>query len=254
MNEKVIEVFGISKSFKGKKNNIDAVDNISFSINKGECLGIIGESGSGKSTAAQMIAGFVKADSGEIFFKNKKIDLCKKDFKSRYGIQMIFQNPESSLNPKMKVRKILSEAALYLSDMNERERMQRAVQVLKLVHLPEEYLDKYPYELSGGECQRVAIARALVLKPQLLICDEVTSALDASVKAQIMRILSELKTNEKISILFITHDLALVDLICDTIAVMHKGRIIEIDKTDRILNNPTQEYTKQLLNSVITVD
>lgn len=253
MNEKIIEALDISKTFKVKKQSVRAVDSVSFSIKKGECLGLIGESGSGKSTVAQIIAGFETADSGTLNYLNRDIDMKKRDYKSRFGMQMIFQDPLSSLNPKMKIKKILSEAALYLSDMKEKDRLDRAAEVLELVRLPREYLEKYPYELSGGECQRAAIARSIMLKPQLLICDEITSALDVSVQAQILKIINDLKNREKVSILFITHDLLLVNSVCDNIAVMHQGRIVETGKTDEIIRNCKNEYTKQLMDSILTV-
>ena len=198
----VLKITDLKKSFVVKKSTLSAVNGISFSLEEGECLGLTGESGSGKSTAAQIIAGFVQADSGTMEYLGKNIDLRKKDFKSRIGMQLIFQDPFSSLNPKMKVKKILGEAALYLSDMTKIQRLERAGEVLELVRLNQSYLEKYPYQLSGGECQRVAIARALMLMPRLLICDEITSALDLSVCSQIPSIIEELKTEEKISILF----------------------------------------------------
>lgn len=250
----VLKITDLKKSFVVKKSTLSAVNGISFSLEEGECLGLTGESGSGKSTAAQIIAGFVRADSGTMEYLDKNIDLRKKDFKSRIGMQLIFQDPFSSLNPKMKVKKILGEAALYLSDMTKTQRFERAGEVLELVRLNQSYLEKYPYQLSGGECQRVAIARALMLMPRLLICDEITSALDVSVRSQILSIIEELKTEEKISILFITHDLLSASRVCDNVAVMHSGMIVDNGDTQFVMSGGSSPYTKRLIESIMTVE
>lgn len=250
----VLKITDLKKSFVVKKSTLSAVNGISFSLEEGECLGLTGESGSGKSTAAQIIAGFVRADSGTMEYLDKNIDLRKKDFKSRIGMQLIFQDPFSSLNPKMKVKKILGEAALYLSDMTKTQRLERAGEVLDLVRLNQSYLEKYPYQLSGGECQRVAIARALMLMPRLLICDEITSALDVSVRSQILSIIEKLKTEEKISILFITHDLLSAGRVCDNVAVMHSGMIVDRGDTQFVMSGGSSPYTKRLIESIMTVE
>ncbi len=250
----VLKITDLKKSFVVKKSTLSAVNGISFSLEEGECLGLTGESGSGKSTAAQIIAGFVQADSGTMEYLDKNIDLRKKDFKSRIGMQLIFQDPFSSLNPKMKVKKILGEAALYLSDMTKTQRLERAGEVLELVRLNQSYLEKYPYQLSGGECQRVAIARALMLMPRLLICDEITSALDVSVRSQILSIIEKLKIEEKISILFITHDLLSAGRVCDNVAVMHSGMIVDNGDTQFVLSGGSSPYTKRLIGSIMTVE
>lgn len=250
----VLKITDLKKSFVVKKSTLSAVNGISFSLEEGECLGLTGESGSGKSTAAQIIAGFVRADSGTMEYLDKNIDLRKKDFKSRIGMQLIFQDPFSSLNPKMKVKKILGEAALYLSDMTKIQRLERAGEVLELVRLNQSYLEKYPYQLSGGECQRVAIARALMLMPRLLICDEITSALDVSVRSQILSIIEKLKIEEKISILFITHDLLSAGRVCDNVAVMHSGMIVDNGDTQFVMSGGSSPYTKRLIESIMTVE
>lgn len=250
----VLKITDLKKSFVVKKSTLSAVNGISFSLEEGECLGLTGESGSGKSTVAQIIAGFVQADSGTMEYLGKNIDLRKKDFKSRIGMQLIFQDPFSSLNPKMKVKKILGEAALYLSDMTKTQRLERAGEVLDLVRLNQSYLEKYPYQLSGGECQRVAIARALMLMPRLLICDEITSALDVSVRSQILSIIEKLKIEEKISILFITHDLLSAGRVCDNVAVMHSGMIVDNGDTQFVMSGGSSSYTKRLIESIMTVE
>lgn len=250
----VLKITDLKKSFVVKKSTLSAVNGISFSLEEGECLGLTGESGSGKSTVAQIIAGFVQVDSGTMEYLDKNIDLRKKDFKSRIGMQLIFQDPFSSLNPKMKVKKILGEAALYLSDMTKTQRLERAGEVLDLVRLNQSYLEKYPYQLSGGECQRVAIARALMLMPRLLICDEITSALDVSVRSQILSIIEKLKIEEKISILFITHDLLSAGRVCDNVVVMRSGMIVDSGDTQFVMSGGSSPYTKRLIESIMTVE
>ncbi|MCR5656990.1 MAG: dipeptide/oligopeptide/nickel ABC transporter ATP-binding protein [Butyrivibrio sp.] len=252
MKDVVLKVVSLKKTFCRKNVRVCAAADISFEIKKGRCLGLIGESGSGKSTIAQIIAGFERADEGSVFFNDKECLVSRQDFNSRYGMQLIFQNPESSLNPRMKVREILFEAARYLSDLNKEQMEKLAKEVLSQVHLPDKYLGRYPYELSGGECQRVAIARALMLSPGLLICDEITSALDVLVQAQIMDILKGLK-EKGISILFITHDLALAEEICDEILVLKEGREVERGSAYDIMHRSTKEYTKLLIDSILTV-
>lgn len=252
MSGLVLRAKSLKKTFCRKDVKVLAANDISFEIEKGKCLGLIGESGSGKSTIARIIAGFEKADEGSVFFNDKECLVDRQDFAGRFGMQLIFQNPESSLNPRMKVRESLFEAARYLSDMTKGQMEDRAKEVLAQVHLPKRYLDRYPYELSGGECQRVAIARSLMLSPKLLICDEITSALDVLVQAQIMDILKELK-EKGISLLFITHDLSLAAMICDEILVLKNGQEVERGSADDIMLRSTKDYTKLLIDSILTV-
>lgn len=231
MNGSVIELRDVSKSFSKGTKKINVLNSVSLSISSGQCLGITGASGSGKTTLAQIIAGFEKANNGSMTYLGKNIDLSKKDFKSRRGIKMIFQNPLNSLPPKMKVKRILSEAALYWSDLNKNERMKRAEESLALTRLSNDYLEKYPHELSGGECQRVAIARAIMLRPKLLICDEITSALDMPTQAQIISIINGLRSNYDMAVLFITHDIRLILSVCDCAAVIKNGTISGLDES-----------------------
>ena len=209
-------------------------------MNSCECLGLIGESGSGKSTVANLAAGLRKPTSGQISF---------------YGehMQMVFQNPLTSFSPKMKILDSVCEGLRYRTTMTRKEQEARAYEVLEMVGLKQEYAQKYSHELSGGECQRAAIGRAIMIKPQLLICDEVTSALDVSVQAQIIRLLHNLKREMKMSYLFISHDLALVSSICDRIAVMYEGGIVESGSVREVLDNPREDYTKKLLDAVLKI-
>lgn len=248
MAENILEVKNLNKSFYkrevfiGKqKERTRAVDGVSFSIERGSCLGLIGESGSGKSTTAYMTAGLLKKDSGEINF---------------YGnhMQMIFQDPMKAMDPRMKVIDNICEGLIYHKDNLRKEEIRnRALEVMDMVQLDRKYADRYSRELSGGECQRATIARAILICPELLICDEVTSALDVSVQAQIMQLLAYLKKQLHLSCLFISHDIALVNSFCDSVAVMYQGKIVETGKTMDVIRNPKEEYTKQLIDSVLTL-
>lgn len=239
MSTNVLEIKNLVKEFYNNKTKLTAVDNVSFSIAKGEIFGLLGESGSGKTTIAQLIAGFQKPTSGRIIVNGR--------------MQMVFQNPVESLQPRMKVINALIEGMCYHSKASKDEIRSRAFEVLKLVGLDETYVGRYPGELSGGQCQRVAIGRAIMLPPDLLICDEVTSALDVSVQAQIVSLLKELQQSLGMSILFITHDIALAGVFCDKIAVMQNGVVVETGTSKKITLTPTHPYTKQLIEAVLSI-
>ena len=246
MPEYILTAEHLKKVFRGREKygkkgkDICAVEDVSFSLRKGECLGLIGESGSGKSTAAYMMAGLLKPTEGTIHF---------------YGnyMQIVFQDPIKSLNPHRTVLDNICEGLIYRKNgRTMAEIRELALEAMDLVHLDRSYAGRKGRELSGGECQRATIARAILIKPELLICDEVTSALDVSVQAQIMELLSELKRQMGLSYLFISHDIALVSHFCDRVAVMYRGRIVEEGATGQVLEHPQQEYTKRLLKSVLT--
>lgn len=241
MKKEILTVEHLSKSFQNGKNRFYAVKDVSFTMNKGECLGLIGESGSGKSTVAKLISGLVKPSSGTITFNGR-------------NMQMVFQDPQMSLSPRMTILDSLCEGVRYRTKLTGKERKKRAYEVLEQVGFKKEYAKKYSYELSGGECQRAAIGRAIMIKPELLICDEITSALDVSVQAQIIRLLKGLADELEMSCLFISHDLALVSGLCDRVAVMYQGEIVESGQTADVIMHPKEEYTKQLLSSVLTVE
>lgn len=240
MEKTILEIKNLNKKFRDGKKEFYAVRDVSFSIAEGECLGLIGESGSGKSTVANLAAGLIPPTSGEITFSGEHM-------------QMVFQDPLMSFSPKMKILDSLCEGLRYRTSMSRKEQEQRAYEVLDQVGLKQEYAQKYSYELSGGECQRAAIGRAIMIHPQLLICDEVTSALDVSVQAQIVRLLKNLREEMRMSYLFISHDLALVSSVCDRIAVMYEGRILEEGPVREILNHPKEDYTKKLLDAVLKI-
>lgn len=241
MEKEILIADQLNKTFRVGKTELQAVKNVSFTIHKGECLGLVGESGSGKSTVANLISGLIPPSSGSIHFYGK-------------NIQMVFQDPMMSFSPRMNILDSLCEGLRYRTELCRKERELRAYEVLEQVGLKKEYAHKFSFELSGGECQRAAIGRAIMIKPELLVCDEVTSALDVSVQAQIIRLLKKLSDEMKMSCLFISHDLALVSGLCDRIAVMYHGEIVETGRVREVIDHPRQEYTKLLLHSVLSVN
>ncbi|SFQ37379.1 dipeptide transport system ATP-binding protein [Lachnospiraceae bacterium XBB1006] len=236
--EPIVEVRNLCKTFGHGKTSVEAVKPLSFTVEKGECFGIIGESGSGKSTLANMIIGLQKPTSGTIDF---------------YGehMQMIFQNPVASFSPKMCLLDAIVEGSRYHAKESKKELRARALHLMKRVGLPESYRNKTCREISGGEAQRAAIARALMIEPELLLCDEPTSALDVTIQAKIIALLMELKESCKMSYVFISHDIGLVSQVCDRLMVMCKGEVVESGKTEEILKAPKEAYTKQLLDAII---
>ena len=230
-----------------------AVDNISFTLGKGETLALVGESGSGKTTAGRAILNLTPLSGGEVYFQGQRIDqLSRSDFLPyRKRIQVIFQDPFSSMNPRFTVRDILLEGMQALNiAANDHEREQRMQALLERVGLSSEHLYRYPHEFSGGQRQRIAIARALAVEPELIICDEPTSALDLAVRGQVLELLEELQQELGLSYLFITHDLAVIPQLAHRVAVMKEGQIVELGTTQQVLQNPQHPYTQQLLAAV----
>lgn len=230
---------------------IKAVDDISFSINKGETLGLVGESGCGKSTAARTILRLTEPTSGEALFKGRNIFTLKEsELRSlRPLIQPVFQDPYSSLDPRMQTIKIVSEAVIEHGIKGKSEVQDYITDILELCGLSGEYLERYPRELSGGERQRLAIARAMALRPEIIIADEPVAALDVSIQAQIINLLKQLEEERGLSYLFISHDLSVVRYISDTVAVMYLGAIVELAGKQELFENPLHPYTKALLSS-----
>ena len=236
---------------------IAAVDGVSAEIWEGEIMGVVGESGSGKSTFSRTILGLQKVTSGELQVLGQNLNSQKTSVAKalRKRMQVVFQDPYSSLNPRMTIEEILLEPLLvFFSDQDRSVRFDRIRDVLVEVGLDEHFLGRYPHELSGGQCQRVAIARALLPIPELLVCDEAVSALDASVRAEIIDLLVRLKNDRGLTILFIAHDLAVVRKICDRVIVMEKGKIVEQGDTETVFKNPKEEYTRNLISSVPVAD
>jgi len=247
--EKVCKVF---EPEKGKK--FTACRDISLQLHKGETLGLVGESGCGKSTFVRTIMGLHPATSGRILFKGEDITNIKGEKRREMArhIQMIFQDPATAFNPKMRIKDIICEPLRNFAKVSDKEAEARAVELLRQVELPPEMALRYPHELSGGQRQRVGIARALILEPEIIICDEATSALDVSVQDSIAKLLAEIQKKRGVSYIFICHDLALVSLISHRVAVMQQGSIVEELSGDK-LTKARHPYTKKLLSSVFTV-
>ena len=258
-NEKLLDFKNITKIFdeqlffRSKKeiNKLKALNNVSFQIFEGESFGLVGESGSGKSTIAKITTSLIKPTSGEVFFENVSLhDPNNKKIKNKYRgqIQMIFQDPYSSLNPRFKVKEIIAEPIKFFQKGIDNKTIQKNINdLIDIVGMSRQSLERYPHEFSGGQRQRISIARALATRPRLLICDEPTSALDVSIQAQILNLLKDLQEELNLTILFISHDLPVVRQMCDKIAVLRKGNLCEVEKTENLFNNPKHNYTKELL-------
>ena len=247
--------FAINISFGSKNESTDkvvkAVDNVSFELFEGETLGLVGESGSGKSTIAKIITGLVRPTNGEIFYNNISLYNSNRKYqidKSRGQIQMIFQDPYSSLNPRFKVRDIISEPIKFFQkNISRNELAQNVYDLIDIVGMTRQSLDRYPHEFSGGQRQRISIARALATRPRLLICDEPTSALDVSIQAQILNLLKDIQDELHMTILFISHDLPVIRQMCNRIVVLKNGSVCETKETEELFNNPEHPYTQELI-------
>lgn len=255
----MLEVRNVSKFFPAKSNfwgkvisQVHAVDDVSFHMKRGETLGLVGESGCGKSTLARTILRFYEPSSGRVFFQGRDLSrVSSKEMRTiRKDIQMVFQDPVSSLNPRMTIRKILSEPFLIHRVLNKASIQSKTEELLEKVGLKKDVLDLYPHEFSGGQRQRICIARALALNPQLLICDEPVSALDVSIRSQILNLLVDLREELGLTYLFISHDLAVVEHLCNRIAVMYLGKIVELGNNHDIFHKTAHPYTKALIKSV----
>ena len=257
MSKQIFEANDVSVTFnvgRGRnKSQVRALNNVCLDVNQGEIVGLVGESGSGKSTMARVIVGLQKHDSGELIYMGEPLPQARK-LEDRRKIQMIFQDPYSSLDPRMSVKQSILELLDTHNILPKEKRLDRCKELLSLVKLPESLLDSRPYAMSGGQRQRVAIARALSLNPQFLIADEAVSALDVSVQASIINLLADLRESLKLSILFISHDLAVVRLLCDRVNVINTGVIVESSPTVALFDNPTHPYTRQLISAVPKLD
>ena len=251
MKEDLLIIENISKTFKVDKNKeLKALKNVNIQLKKGECIGIVGESGCGKSTLARIIVGIERKTSGKIIFNNKEIDGISKT----KDIQMIFQNPLSSFNPRMKIVDYMWEPLRNYFNLSKKDSIPLIKKSLMDVGLDENALEKYPHEFSGGQLQRITIARAIIIKPKLIVCDEITSALDVSVQKQILELLKKLQKDLDLSYLFIGHDLAVVQDISQKIVVIYMGEIVEELNSIDLKTKAKHPYTKLLLNSVFEID
>ncbi|MGO4676630.1 ABC transporter ATP-binding protein [Bosea sp. 2YAB26] len=242
--------------FQRSAGTVRAVDGVSFSLKRGECLGIVGESGCGKSTMGLAVMRLLEPTSGEVRLDDVEVQTLYRRDRRAFArqIQMVFQDPYSSLNPRMTIARSLDEPLRLHGVSSAKERADRIAYVLEKVGLRPDQAKRYPHEFSGGQRQRVGIARALILKPSVIIGDEPVSALDVSIRAQIINLLVELQAEFKLSYIIISHDLAVVEHLCDRIAVMYLGQIVEIGSYRDIYNNPQHPYTKALLSAVPSTD
>lgn len=251
---KELKKYFVKRTFHGKE-VVKAVDNVSFKISKGETFCLIGESGSGKTTLGKLVIGLLKPDYGEVFFENVKVNRLKsrEAIKFRLLVQYIPQHPDSALDPRWKIYDSIAEPLrIHKLVDDKREEKQRVLEVIKTVGLKEEHMERYPHELSGGELQRAIIARAIILNPKFIFADEPTSMLDISTQAQILRLLLNIKENFSTTYMLTTHDIEVAAYISDTVAVMYKGRLVEICGKDELLKNPLHPYTQQLVTSIKT--
>jgi ABC-type glutathione transport system ATPase component len=230
------------------RSRLRAVDGVSISIAPGEALGLVGESGCGKTTLARAVMGLEKPQSGQILLDGQSLHGA--DTTTRRRVQMVFQDPYSSLNPRLTVRELITEAALVHGLVTKDNRDERARELLSDVGLPSDILHRYPHAFSGGQRQRLSIARALSLEPSLMVCDEPVSALDVSVQAQVINLLMDLQKSKRLALLFISHDLSVVQHLAQRIAVMFSGRIVEMGLSEQVMDAPQHSYTKTLLAAV----
>jgi oligopeptide/dipeptide ABC transporter ATP-binding protein len=252
----LLEVRDLAVRFRTRRGELRAVDGVSFELLPGATLGLVGESGCGKSTIARSLVGLEQPASGSIRLAGVEMvgRSAREWLPHRRRIQMVFQDPAGSLDPRQRVGSIVAEP-LSIHRIGPREgRIERARELLRQVGLEPEHADRLPHELSGGQKQRVAIARALALEPEVLVCDEPTSALDATVQAKILRLLRELQERLGIAIVFISHDLAVVRELCSTVAVLYLGKIVEIGPADEVFEAPRHPYTRALLSAVLAPD
>lgn len=245
--------FITAKSLTGKPQKIvHAVDGVNLNIYEGETVGVVGESGCGKSTLGRTILQLIPPTAGQILYRGEDITKFKKEEmrQMRRKMQLIFQDPYASLNPRMTVLELIKAPLDAYKVGNNEERIKKVKEIMELVGMPENMMNRYPHEFSGGQRQRIVIARALVLDPEFVVCDEPVSALDVSVRAQVLNLIQDLQKTKKLTYLFISHDLSVVKYVSDRIAVMYLGRIVEIAEKSELYNNPQHPYTKALLSAI----
>ncbi|OIK15110.1 peptide ABC transporter ATP-binding protein [Bacillus sp. MUM 116] len=253
MADNILEVRNLKKYFKSNNGTLHAVDDVSFSIQRGQTLGLVGESGCGKSTIGRLILGLHQATSGEILFNGQ--DICKMNKAQihdlRKDLQIIFQDPFASLNPRMSIGEIIGEPLLIHKKVKRRAELDSEIRrLMDVVGLSKRFINSYPHELDGGRRQRVGIARALSLNPQFIVCDEPVSSLDVSIQAQVLNLLKDLQDEYGLTYLFITHDLSVVKYFSDKIAVMYLGQLVEISESDELFKKTIHPYSQALLSAI----
>ena len=253
--EKIIEMKNLKKYFPMKKKQVlKAVDNVTMDIYRGEVLSLVGESGSGKTTLGRTVSRLYPKTAGDILVGGKPAESYSiKEFTKK--IQMIFQDPQASLNPRMTVGDIVAEGIdIHKLASSKKERMEKVYSLLEIVGLNREHASRFPHEFSGGQRQRIGIARALGVDPEILVCDEPISALDVSIQAQVVNLLKDLQKQRNLTLLFIAHDLSMVKYISDRVAVLYRGNVVELGKPEDVYNNPVHSYTKSLISAVPVAD
>lgn len=259
MSTKLLEVKGLKKYFpvsggflNRTVNHVKAVDDISFTINKGDAFGLVGESGSGKSTTGRAILRLTDKTAGEVIYKDRDIfSLSKGEMRTlRTDMQIIFQDPYSSLNPRIRVGDAIGEAVLDHGLASKAEIRERVLEIMSVCGLAPHHIDRFPHEFSGGQRQRIGIARALILNPDFIVADEPVSALDVSIQAQIINLFSDLRDRKDLTYLFISHDLSVVEHLCNRIGVMYLGSLMELAPRDELFANPLHPYTRALLSAI----
>lgn len=238
----LLEGKNLSKNFIDKDKTTNALSHVDFTLNKGEILGVVGESGSGKSTLLRVISGIIQSDEGQLFYKGQEYT-GKKPRQTGEFMQIVFQNAKSSFDPRMTMEKSILESGRKSKD---RARM---LELIKTVGLEEDLLKRKPASLSGGQCQRMSIARALYSEAEIILCDEITSALDVTTQAQVVELLVKLRKNGDFSAIFVSHDIALVSMICDRVMIMRAGKCVEQGEVSKVIGSPQDDYTKELLDS-----
>ena len=254
-NEKLIEMKNLKKYFPMKQKQVlKAVDNVTMDIHKGEILSLVGESGSGNTTLGRTVSRLYHKTNGDILFGGKPVEKYSiKEFTKK--VQMIFQDPQASLNPRMTVGDIIAEGIdIHKLAKTKKERMEKVYSLLEIVGLNREHANRFPHEFSGGQRQRIGIARALAVDPEVLVCDEPISALDVSIQAQVVNLLKDLQKERNLTLLFIAHDLSMVKYISDRVAVMYRGKVVELGTPEEVYNNPIHSYTKSLISAVPIAD
>jgi len=261
-NNYILDVIDLTKEFDLREwffmpeRILKAVDGLSFSLNTGETMGLVGESGCGKSTVARCILQLLRPTHGKVVFQDVDLTrLSEREIRPiRRLMQIVFQDPGESLNPRMKINDVISEPLALAGGLSTKEKNERISEVMQLVGLSPDYLDRYPHQFSGGQKQRIAIARAIVTSPKFIILDEPTSALDVSVRGQILKLLIRLQEELNLTYLFITHDLSVIRHVCQSVAVMYLGRFVETGPTNQVFENPLHPYTRALLSAVPVPD